>query len=73
MSNTGLSYRKQELLILPEHLCSPPGFWWGRVAHPFSFSVLCCILIWFVFVLCCVPNVASFSELSIPPCPFGFL
>ena len=73
MSNTGVSYRKQELLILPEHLYSSPGFWWGRFAHPFSFSVLCCILIWFVFVLCCVPNVASFPELSIPLCPFGFL
>jgi len=41
-----------------------------RVAHLFWFSVL-------FFLIClsvsCVPNVASYSELSIRGCPFGFL
>jgi len=67
-----VSYKRQELLILREHLGLPPVFGWVCVAHLFSF--LCC-----VFVFCClrsvsfVPNVASVYELSILDCLFGCL
>ena len=43
-----------------------------RVAHRFSF--LCCIvLIVYLRLVSCVPNVASVSGLSILDWPFGFL
>ena len=45
-----------------------------HVARVFSF--LCCVFTLFVFVLClvsCVPNLASFSGLSILDCVFDFL
>ena len=29
MSNTRMSYKKQELRTLHDHLSSPPVFWWG--------------------------------------------
>jgi hypothetical protein len=61
-----VSYKRQELLTLREHLSSPPVFSAVRVAHLFSF--LCCV---FYFVcLRPVPIVANFSGLSILDCPF---
>ena len=36
-----MSYKRQELLTIREHLNSTPVFWWVRVAH-FSFSVSLC-------------------------------
>jgi hypothetical protein len=49
-----------------------PVFGKARIAHLFSF--LCCV---FVFVglrrVLCLPNVASFSGLSILECALGFL
>ena len=50
------TYKKQELLTLPEHLGSSPIIGGARVAHLFSF--LCCLVFYFflliVFVLCFV-------------------
>ena len=67
-----VSYKKQELLTLREHLDSSKVFGGIRVAHVFSF--LCCI---FDFVclhsVSCVPNVAIVSGLSILDYLFGFL
>ena len=81
MSHSKLWLQKNSLFIigihiifitLREHLVSPPVFGGIRVARLFSF--LCCI---FCLVclrpVTCVPNVASFSGLSIPASPFGFL
>jgi hypothetical protein len=60
------------VFIIREHLGSPPVFGGVRVVHRFSF--LCCV---FCFVclgpVSCIPNVASFSGLSIFDCPFDFL
>jgi hypothetical protein len=53
-----VSYKKKELLILRDHLGSPPVFWWRP----------CCLR-----PGSCVTNVASLSGLSILNCPFGFL
>ena len=63
-----------------------PCFWWGPCVHPlflvgsmlFIFLVFCVVLCCVLFVLTsscvlCVPNVASFSGLSILDCLFGFL
>ena len=59
-----VSYKRQELLTLREHLCSPPVFSGVRVAHRFSF--LCCVFVLFVFVLCLVyPLLPVFLD-----CPF---
>ena len=67
-----VSYTKQELLTLPEHLGSPPVFAVVRGANQiFWFSVLCLFLL-FVFVSC-APNVARVSVLSILNCLFAFL
>ena len=43
---SNLSYKRQELLIIREHMCSPPVFGGVSVAHIFSF--MRCV---FVFVL----------------------
>ena len=53
-----VSYKKQELLTLREHLGLPPGFWGVSVVYLFSFLYWC-----FCFVclrpVSCVPNVAG--------------
>ena len=51
-------YKKQELLILREHLSSPPVFGGVRVAHLFSF-------------LCC-PIMCLYVLTSVLWCPFWF-
>jgi hypothetical protein len=67
-----VSCGRRELLSLRGRLGSPPIFAWIRVGQLFSF--LC-----FVFLVCClrpvssVPNVASFSGLSVIDSHFGFL
>ena len=43
MSNMVVSYKRQELLTLREHLCSPAFFWWGPFCSSYKFSVLCCV------------------------------
>jgi hypothetical protein len=48
-----------------------PGFGRVRVAH--QFRGLYCVRFSSLCPQSCVPNVASFSELSILVCPFGFL
>ena len=65
-------YRKQELLTLREQLGSPPVFD-GSVL--LIFLAFCVVLFFFVGLnhVPCVPNVASFSGLSILDCPYGFL
>jgi hypothetical protein len=52
-----MSYKKQELLSLREHLGSPPVFGGAHVAHLVSF--LCCALLVFVHPVSCVSNVPS--------------
>ena len=64
-----VSYKRQELLSLPQHMSSPPDFGGVRVAHLFSF--LRCVS--FIFVMCLVSSVAIVSGLSILDCRFGFL
>ena len=71
-----VSYKKQELLTLRSHLCSP-RFFIGcvRVSHLFSF--LCCVvffafvclLFFFAFVLCRVYPMLTVSLV----CPFLFM
>jgi hypothetical protein len=71
ISTWRMSDGKQELITLPEHMCSHPVFWWVLVAHHFSF--LCCVFVvaFFVFVLCLVSIVSCVSVLFIPNgCPF---
>ena len=82
-----MSYKRQELFTLREYLGSPPilvgsvlliflvfcvvvfgGF---RVADLLSF--LCCVFVVGLRHVSCLPNVASFSVLSILDWPFGFL
>ena len=61
-----MSYKKQELLTLLEHLVSPLVFGGVSVARLFSF--LCCVAFLCFVCLCpvsCVPNVAIVSGLSI--------
>ena len=59
-----LSYRKQEILTLREYLASPPVYGRIRVAH--NFSLLCCVFVLFVFVLCIVCPMLPVSL----DCPF---
>ena len=62
-----VSYKRQELLTLREHLGSSPDFSGVRVPHFFFlFFFLCCVcLVLFCLSSSCVPNAASFSGLSI--------
>jgi hypothetical protein len=66
-----VSYKKQELLSLREHLGSPLVFWSGQCCSSF-YSFLCCVLVVWPH-LCLVLNITCFSGLSIFDCPFGFL
>ena len=68
MSN--MSYKRQELFTLQEHMDSPPVFGGVRVAHLFFLSVLCFVWLRPVFS---VPNAASVFGLSIFDLPFHFL
>ena len=45
----GLPLVEQELLILPEHLISPPGFQWGSCYSIFSFMWIFCRSLFFLF------------------------
>jgi hypothetical protein len=70
-----VSYKRQELLTLREHLGSSPVF---SEVSVFILLVLCvalCCVFCFVCLhpVSCMPNVASVSALSILNCPFGFL
>jgi hypothetical protein len=49
-----VSYNKQEILTLCEHLCSPPRFFGVCVAHLFTFLCWVMFFVLFVFVLCLV-------------------
>jgi len=65
-----VTYKRQELFTLPEHL----GFGRVRLAHLFSF--MCCFV--FLCFVClrpvsCVHNVVSVSGFTILDCPIGFL
>ena len=66
-------YKKQELLIPPEHLGEHPVFGRVRVADLCRF--LCCVFcfVLFIFVLRLVSNVACVSALVILDCSIGFL
>ena len=57
-----LSYK--ELLTFREYLSSHPDF--GEVSAAYSFSFLCCVFCFFVFVLCLVYPMLSVSL----DCPF---
>ena len=68
-----VSYKRQELLILPEYLGSLPIFGGVSVAHLFNFLCRVAFCVFLVFVQClvcqmlpvsCVPNVASVFVLS---------
>ena len=61
---------RQGLLVLRCHLDSLPIIWWRLCCS--SFLVFCVVFL-FGLSLSCVPNVDSFSGLSILDCPFGFL
>jgi len=63
-----VSYKKQELFTLREHLCSFPVF---GAAYPVRFVVFLCFVC--LRPSSCVPNVVSDSVLSILDWPFAFL
>jgi len=54
ISTWRVSDRKQELITLPEHLCSDPVFWWVLVAHHFSFLRCVFLLLLLSLSLFCV-------------------
>ena len=70
MSNIG-SNKKQGLLTLRQHEDHNPYFYQPVFTHLF----ICCVVffVWFVFILCLVPNVACIAGLSILECPCVFL
>jgi hypothetical protein len=59
-----VSYKVQKLLALREHLSSPPHFLRGPSFTSFTFSVLCCIVL-FCFSFSCVLWVQCFQCLWI--------
>jgi len=58
-----VSYKKQELLTLCEHLDSPPVIWWDPCCSSLWFSVLCDFYFAYPCLVC--PSVLD--------CPSGFL
>jgi hypothetical protein len=74
MNNTASVLKERELLTLRVHMSSPTDFDW--VFFRTLFSLFCCVICLCIACLCpvsCVPNVTSFTGLSIRHCPFGFL
>ena len=74
MSNIAVSYKRKELFTLRKNMVSPPVYGGVSVAHLLSF--LCCVFCFVCIVLrpvSCVPNVASFSRLTILDWSFDFL
>ena len=65
-----VTYKRQELFTLPEHL----GFGRVRLAHLFSL-MSCFVFLCFVCLrpVSCVHNVVSVSGFTILDCPIGFL
>jgi len=54
-SNTELSYKKQELISIPEYLRSPPVYFVAiRISHLFSFFHVALLCVFTFLVLCCV-------------------
>ena len=68
-----MSYKKQELPTLREHLGPPTVFYGVHVTNRFSFQ--CFVLFCFECLppISCASKVTSVSGLSILDCPFGFL
>jgi hypothetical protein len=64
-----MSYKRQELLTLREHLSSPPVFWWCP-----CIVLLCVFTFW---VLCCDVRydfcIKKIFGLSLPPVVVGFV
>ena len=56
-----VSYKKQELLTLREHLSLPSVFWWVGFAHLFSFVcvILLCVIT-FCSVMCCNVHITNY-------------
>jgi hypothetical protein len=71
LTDLRVSYKKQELLTLRQHLMLLPGFWWGPCCS--IFLVFCFLCFVCLLSVSCVPNAVSVSGLSILDCPFGFL
>ena len=69
--------KKQELPTIRQHLGLPPSFLYfggGRVALLLVFRIVFfVVVVFYLFILCLVPNAASVSGLIILHCPFGFL
>ena len=55
-----VSYEKQELFIILEHLCSPLGIWWDLY---WSFFLVFCVVffVFFIFVKCLVCRMLSMA------------
>ena len=70
MSCMTVSYKKQNLLTLCQHMGSALFFVWSLLLIFFSFSVV--IFVLFVFVLCLMPNNVSVSGMSILDFPLGY-
>ena len=71
-----MSYKKQELLTLHQHLVSHPlprVFVSAIIVLLNYFIFLCCVFALFVFVLYLVPGVVCVSGLYRLECSFGFL
>ena len=71
-----MSYKKQELLTLHQHLVSHPlprVFVSAIIVLLNYFIFLCCVFALFVFVLHLVPGVVCVSGLYRLECSFGFL
>jgi hypothetical protein len=68
ISNRLVSYKKQEMLTLREHLSSLPVLWWFRVAYLFGF--LCCLIMCFYVPRCDVRydfRIKTMLGSSLPP------
>ena len=70
MSCMTVSYKKQNLLTLCQHMGSALFFVWSLLLIFFSFSVV--IFVLFVFVLCLMLNNVYVSGMSILDFPLGY-
>ena len=69
-----MSYKKQELLTLRDHLSSPPVYWWGPCCSSFQFflcyPIMCFnILSFAVFLFICLRIIYPILPVSLD-CPF---
>ena len=71
LTDLRVSYKKQELLTLRQHLMLLPGFWWGPCCSIFLVFCFCALLAFFLCLVCPMLSVSLDCPFLIAPLVFS--